>query len=145
MGDNYEQRKIFKELHPVFVCNGSYTNLINKEIDIKKLENYPFIISTKGSSTHEYALDTIKKYNLNITPTMDVLGTSLIEQLVKNGLGISILTEEFISNELNNCELYKIRIKQKIPTRQLNVLTYRNRKYSKEINFFIDLLINKMI
>ena len=39
----------------------------------------------------------------------------------------------------------KIRIKQKIPTRQLNVLTYRNRKYSKEINFFIDLLINKMI
>ncbi len=145
LGDNYEQRKIFKELHPVFVCNGSYTNLINKEIDIKKLENYPFIISTKGSSTHEYALDTIKKYNLNITPTMDVLGTSLIEQLVKNGLGISILTEEFISNELNNCELYKIRIKQKIPTRQLNVLTYRNRKYSKEINFFIDLLINKMI
>ena len=143
--DCYEQRSILKELHPIFVCNNSYSNLINKKVDIKELENYPFIISSKGATTHDYALDIFKKYNLNIIPTMDVLGTSLIVQLVKNGLGISILTEEFIKSELNNHELYKININQNMPTRQLNILTYKNRKFSKEIKYLIDLLIENDI
>ena len=143
--DCYEQRSILKELHPVFVCNSSFSNLINKKIDIKELEKYPFIISSKGATTHDFALDIFKKYNLNIIPTIDALGTSLIMQLVKNGLGISILTEEFIKKEIDNHDLYKISINQNIPTRQLNILTYKNRKYSKEINYLINLLINNDI
>ena len=145
LDENFEQKKILKELHPIFVCNNSYQELINNKIDIKDLEKYPFVISAKGSTTYEYTLELFNQYKLNITPSMEVLGTSLITQFVKNGIGISILTEEFIKDEINNHELYKINTNKNIKTRQLNILTYKNRNYSKEISYLIDLLMNKIL
>ncbi len=143
LNDTYEQKKISQELHPIFVCNNSYKELINKEIQTRELEKYPFIISSKGATTYQYALDFFQENKLDITPTMEILGTSLITQLVKNGLGISILTEEFIKEDLNNKELYKIQLDKELNTRSLNILTYKNRKFSKELNYLINLLIEK--
>lgn len=143
LDESYEQRKIQKELYSVFVCNKSYHEILNRLVDINELEKYPFIISAKGATTHKYALDLFHKYKLNITPSMEVLGTSLIAQFVKNGLGISVLTEEFISDEMNHHELYKINVNKNIPTRYLNILTYKNRKFNKEISYLIKLLLNE--
>ncbi len=141
--DNYEQRKISQELHPIFVCNNNYKELINKKIKVKELEKYPYIISSKGATTYQYALDFFQENNLDITPTMEILGTSLITQLVKNGLGISILTKEFIEEELKNQELFEIQLEKELETRHLTIITYKNKTLSKEINYLIDLLIKK--
>ena len=141
--DNYEQKKISQELHPIFVCNNNYKELINKTIKVKELEKYPYIISSKGATTYQYALDFFKENNLDITPTMEILGTSLITQLVKNGLGISILTKEFIEEELKNQELFEKKKKKELETRHLTIITYKNKPLSKEINYLIDLLIKK--
>ena len=140
--ENYEQRKISQELHPIFVCNNNYKELINKKIKVKELEKYPYIISSKGATTYQYALDFFQENNLDITPTMEILGTSLITQLVKNGLGISILTKEFIEEELKNQELFEIQLEQELETRHLTIITYKNKILSKEIKYLIDLLIN---
>lgn len=141
--DNYEQKKISQELHPIFVCNNNYKELINKTIKVKELEKYPYIISSKGATTYQYALDFFQENNLDITPTMEILGTSLITQLVKNGLGISILTKEFIEEELKNQKLFEIQLEQELETRHLTIITYKNKPLSKEINYLIDLLIKK--
>ena len=141
--DNYEQKKISQELHPIFVCNNNYKELINKTIKVKELEKYPYIISSKGATTYQYALDFFQENNLDITPTMEILGTSLITQLVKNGLGISILTKEFIEEELKNQELFEIQLEKELETRHLTIITYKNKTLSKEINYLIDLLIKK--
>ena len=141
--DNYEQKKISQELHPIFVCNKEYKELINKTIKAKELEKYPYIISSKGATTYQYALDFFQENNLDITPTMEILGTSLITQLVKNGLGISILTKEFIEEELKNQELFEIQLEKELETRHLTIITYKNKTLSKEINYLIDLLIKK--
>ena len=74
---------------------------------------------------------------------MEILGTSLITQLVKNGLGISILTKEFIEEELKNQELFEIQLEKELETRHLTIITYKNKPLSKEINYLIDLLIKK--
>lgn len=141
--ETYEQRKISQELHPIFVCNKNYKELINKTIKVKELEKYPYIISSKGATTYQYALDFFKENNLDITPSMEILGTSLITQLVKNGLGISILTKEFIEEELKNQELFRIQLEKELETRHLTIITYKNKTLSKEINYLIDLLIKK--
>lgn len=136
----FTQEKISKEIHPIFVCNNSYKNLINKNINIKELEKYPFIISTKGSTTHELALQIFNKYNLKIKPSMEILGTSSITQAVKEGMGISLLTKEYISKELDNKELYEIKINEKLETRSLAIQYCNNKKLSKEIEYLIKLL-----
>ena len=143
LDENYNQTEISKGLHPILICNESYKELVNKKVSIKEIEKYPFIISAKGATTHKFALDLFNMYNLNIKPTMEVLGTSLIEKFVKSGLGISILTEEFITEELNKKELYKINIKEQIDTRSLYILTHKDTKITKEIRYLIDILTNK--
>ena len=72
---------------------------------------------------------------------MEILGTSLIENLVENGMGISFLTEEFIREKVENQRLYKVNINKKIPVRELCILMSKERKYTKEILYFVDLLI----
>ena len=139
LDESYEQRKIVQELHPIFVCNKDYKELINRTVKTKELEKYPYIISAKGATTHKYALDVFKENHLNITPSMEILGTSLIIQLVKNGLGLSILTEEFIEEELKNQELFKIQLDKELKMRDLYILTYKS-KNKKEINYLINLL-----
>ena len=142
--ETYEQRKISQKLHPIFVCSKDYKELINKTINIKELEKYPFIISSKGATTHNYTLNIFKENNLDIIPTMEILGTSLVTQLVKNSLGISILTKEFIEEELKNQELFEIELEQELEPRYLTIVTYKNKILSKEIQYLIDLLINNI-
>ena len=75
---------------------------------------------------------------------MEILGTSLITQLVKNGLGISILTKEFIEEEDSNISSsYESKEEEELETRHLTIITYKNKPLSKEINYLIDLLIKK--
>ena len=143
INDSYEQIKISEELHPILVCNNSYKELLNREIDIHELEKYPFIISAKGATAHNYAINFFKENNLNITPSMEVKGTSLITQLVEKGLGISILTEEFIKEELDNKKIYKIQLKEELEPRYLYMQTYKNRTFSKETSYLINLLKNE--
>ena len=137
-----EQIIIKKKLHPIFVCNSKYKKLLNKRISIKEIENYPYIINAKGATTHEYAKDLFKKYNLNITPSMEVLGTSLITNFVKEGLGISILTKEFIKEELNNKELFEIKVKEELESRNLSIIYHKNNNLPKEVQYFINILSN---
>ncbi len=139
--DEYEQRKIFKELHPILVCNYSYKDLINRTVKVSELENYPIIISARGATTHKFALDFFKENNLNIKPSMEILGTALIKNLVENGMGISFLTEEFIQEDIESKKLYKVNINKEIPTRELCILTSKERKLTKEILYFVDLLM----
>ena len=142
LSDDYEQIIIKKKLHPIFVCNSKYKKLLNKRISIKEIENYPYIINAKGATTHEYAKDLFKKYNLNITPSMEVLGTSLITNFVKEGLGISILTKEFIKEELNNKELFEIKVKEELESRNLSIIYHKNNNLPKEVQYFINILSN---
>ena len=142
LSDDYEQIIIKKKLHPIFVCNSKYKKLLNKRISIKEIENYPYIISAKGATTHEYTKDLFKKHNLNITPSMEVLGTSLITNFVKEGLGISILTKEFIKEELNNKELFEIKVKEELESRNLSIIYHKNNNLPKEVQYFINILSN---
>lgn len=138
--DDFIQEKISHKLHPIFVCNNSYKELINNKVNIKELEKYPFIISAKGATTHELTLDIFKKYNLNIEPTMEILGTSLITQAVKQGMGISILTKEFIKEDLNNKSLFEIKTSDKLDSRELALQYYKENNLSEELLYLINLL-----
>ncbi len=74
---------------------------------------------------------------------MEVKGTSLITQLVEKGLGISILTEEFIKEELDSKKIYKIQLKEELEPRYLYMQTYKNRSFSKETSYLINLIKNE--
>lgn len=108
-----------KEVHDCFIVNNNYKELTNKELSIKDLNNYPLILPSKGSNTRAFLDNLAKQYNVILNPNMELTSYSLVIEFTKIGLGIGCATLENINNDLKNKKLYKLNIKESIPTRHI--------------------------
>ena len=119
-----ENIKIIKcaKVHDCFVVNKNYSQLVDKELSIKELNNYPIIIQSKGSSTRNFLDNYCLEHNIIIKPTMSLTSFSLVKDFTSIGFGIGYLTKEFIKEEIKNKELFELKIKEKIPNRYIGIV-----------------------
>lgn len=115
-----------KKINDCFVANKKYKKLINKEIELKDLNNYPLVLQSKGSNTREFLDDFTKKNNVILKPHIELSSYSLVLEFVKNGFGIGYATKEYVKKELENKELYEIKIKEKIPSKYIAIALSKN-------------------
>lgn len=110
-----------KTINDAFIVNKKFTNLINKEISIKDLNNYPLILQSKKSNTRAFLDNYAKEHDVILKPNMELASYGLVTEFTKIGLGIGYLTKEYIKDELKNKELFEIKLKEKIPTRNIGI------------------------
>lgn len=115
-----------KKIQDCFVINNNFNNLIDKEISLKDLNNYPLILQTKGSNTREFLDNFTKEYNITLKPNMELASYSLVHEFTKIGLGIGYVTENYIKEDLKNKKLYKLKLKEKIPKRYIGIALSKN-------------------
>lgn len=115
-----------KEINNCFVCNKQYINLTKKVQNIEVLSNYPLILQKKGSNTRNFLDDFSKENKITLTPKITTASYNLMIELVKIGFGIGFATKEYITKELNDKELYEIKINKKIPSRHIGIATLKN-------------------
>ena len=142
--DTVENIKIIKciKVHDCFVVNKNYKELINRELSIQELNNYPIILQSKGSNTRQFFDDYCLENNINITPTMILASFSLVKDFANIGFGIGYLTKEFIKEELENKELFELHIKEKIPNRYIGI-AYIDNAINFTTNEMIKIVTNK--
>ncbi len=115
-----------KKIQDCFVINNNFNKLIDKEISLKDLNNYPLILQTKGSNTREFLDNFTKEYNITLKPNMELASYSLVHEFTKIGLGIGYVTENYIKEDLKNKKLYKLKLKEKIPKRYIGIALSKN-------------------
>lgn len=115
-----------RKIHDCFVVGDKYKDLLNKEISIKDLNNYPLILQSKGSNTREFLDDFARKYNTVLKPNIELASYTLVIDFSKIGLGIGYATKEYIKDKLKNKELYELKIKEKIPGRYIGIALSKN-------------------
>ncbi len=130
LGDNNYDNDVeiikCKKVNDCFVVNNKYKDLTSKEISLKDLNEYPLILQAKGSNTREF-LDHIAKDNgVILKPNIELASYSLVVEFTKIGLGIGYVTKEYIKNEIHNKELFKLNIKEKIPSRYIAIALSKN-------------------
>ena len=108
------------EVQDGFYVNDNFKDLINKNISLKELENYPFLLQSKNSNTGTFLNNVCKDNNVNLKPNMTLAGYSLVYEFTRIGFGIGYLTDRFILNEDRN-KLHKLNIIEKIPKRHLGL------------------------
>ena len=111
-----------KEVHDCFVANDLYTDLLNKEITLSELNNYPIILQAKGSNTRAFLDNFLKDNNITIRPNMELASYTLVSEFTKIGLGIGYVTKEYIEQELKNKSLYILNVKPEIPSRHVGMV-----------------------
>ncbi len=115
-----------KKINDCFVVNNKYKDLINKEMSLNDLNNYPLILQARGSNTREF-LDNIASENgVVLKPNIELASYSLVIEFSKIGFGIGYATKEYIKKELKNKELFELKIKEKIPSRYIGIALSKN-------------------
>ena len=124
-GDDVEIIKC-KKVTDCFAVNKKYKDLVGKEISIKELKNYPLILQPKGSNTRRFLDNLAKENNVVLTPSMELAGYTLVVEFTKIGLGIGYINEDYSKKLLDNKELFKLNLKEKIPSRYIGIALSKN-------------------
>lgn len=115
-----------RKINDCFVVNKDYTNLIDKEISLKDLNNFPLILQAKGSSTRNFLDSFARENGVILKPNIELASYSLVVEFSKIGLGIGYATKEYIKDYICNHELYELKIKEKIPSRYIGIALSKN-------------------
>ena len=104
-----------------FAVNKKYKDLINKELSLNVLNNYPLILQPKGSNTREFLDAFTKENNVILNSSIELAGYSLVVEFTKIGLGIGYINKDYSKDLLKNEELFELNIKEKIPSRYIGI------------------------
>lgn len=111
-----------KEFREVAICGEVLkSKLGSASLTIKDLIQYPIISFEKGRSTHSFYTELFAKHGINFSPDIEAATADQIIPIVKHNLGIGFIPEEFLYDEPNG--IYKLNLKDQIPTREICVVT----------------------
>lgn len=132
-----------KKVNDCFVFNKTFIDLLDKEISIKELNNYPLILQSKGSNTREFIDEFAKNNNVILKPNIELASYSLVVDFSKIGFGIGYVTKDYVKNELKTKQLYELKLKEKIPNRYIGIATSNNHLPNFSTKKLIEIITKK--
>lgn len=115
-----------KEVHDCFVVSDKYKNLLNRQVSLSEINEYPLILQMKGSNTRTFFDEFIKSNGILVNPNIELASYSLVVEFAKIGLGVGYVTKEYISKELEKGELKVVNLEEQIPSRYLGLAISKN-------------------
>ena len=88
-------------------------------------------------------LDYCKNNNIKLTTRIEIASYSLIEELVSIGLGIGLVTEEFIKKEAMNKDIFFVKTEPSLPSINFSLFTLKDSHHSFAANRLIEMITNE--
>ena len=141
MRDN-KDLKIIKvmDVQDIFVGNKKYYDLCGKNLKLEELNNYPLLFQKHPSNTRSFLDKYAKDNNVTLYPKTEIVSYNLIMEFVKIGFGIGYATKEFVKEDLENKKLYEIKVKPKIPKRNIAITMLNQTIPNYCVNKLIDII-----
>lgn len=117
---------IIYEFESIFACNQQFYEEIKDKIDsIVDLKQYLLVLPGK-SEKRKNIDDLFLKNGITVNPQLELPNSKLMIDIVKNNNYIGLFIKDSIEEELNNSELHKISIKEKIENNKIVMLSPKN-------------------
>lgn len=129
------------ELHQCFIASDSYSELKNKRIHLNELNDYPILLPKVPSTTRESFDNFLKENNIIMSSKIEIASSSLLEDFVRIGLGIGLVTEEFVAKDLNNGDIFKVNSYPELPVKDFSLITLKNSTHSFATNELIKIIL----
>lgn len=114
------------ELNDSLIISKELKNKIPQKINILDINRYP-VICKYGNSISRLSVEKFFIENgTKFIPKYELSNNWLVEEYVKMGMGIGIVAEEFVKEELKNGDLIKIETEQEIPAREIGYAIRKN-------------------
>ncbi len=121
----------------VLICAPTHRFALCSETEPKELEQEEFIVREKGSGTRKTFEDKMAANHLSWKVTWTCNNADTIKMAVSEGLGVSVISERAVSNEVRSGTLCQTGIKGIEFKRQFKVIYHRNKYLTESMKSFI--------
>ncbi len=129
------------ELHHCFVASDYFSELKERTISLQDLEEYPILLQKAPSTTREAFDSFCKENNIEITTKLEIASATLLEDFVKIGLGVGLVTKEFAQKELDEGSIFEVKTNPKVPSKYFSLITLKNSFHSFGTNKLIEMIL----
>lgn len=117
--------KILRKYRDILIAGMRFEKLKagKEELSLKELVSYPWISLTAETITRRFLNEYFEKNGLTFAPDMELATTDMILPAVRHNLGLGFIPAEFADAELKSGQVFEIKVKEKLPERNI-VLIY---------------------
>ena len=117
--------KILRKYRDILIAGMRFEELKagKEELSLKELVSYPWISLTAETITRRFLNEYFEKNGLTFAPDMELATTDMILPAVRHNLGLGFIPAEFADAELKSGQVVQIKVKEKLPERNI-VLIY---------------------
>lgn len=126
------------QFNDIFIAGREFKELKTTKLSLSSLKNYPLLMLEANTTTSKFLKKSLNKFGIDINAEVELGSVDLLIEMAKIGLGIAFVPEYCL--ELNNQNIFKINIKEKLPARKLAVIINKDIPLSNAAKKFIDLL-----
>jgi DNA-binding transcriptional LysR family regulator len=128
------------QLKDCFVAGERYAELKDMVLSLDKLLEYPVILFSRNSRARMAITELFQSYGHILKPDIEVGSVDLLIEFARRGLGISYVTREFVSKELEEGSLFEIQLDVPLPPSHVGIMTMRNMPLSSAASKLIELV-----
>ena len=118
-------------LEDILIAPNSYKDKITGPVSIKDLTKYPFVLLNNDMQYREHIDEFLFSNKTKITPTYELDNSGIIINLVEYGYGLSFAPTIMAAPLLEKNKVFKIELKEEIPTRYIAFAIKKDVIYSK--------------
>lgn len=117
--------KILRKYRDILIAGMRFEELKagKEELSLKELVSYPWISLTAETITRRFLNEYFEKNGLTFAPDMELATTDMILPAVRHNLGLGFIPAEFADSELKSGQVFEIKVKEKLPERNI-ILIY---------------------
>lgn len=117
--------KILRKYRDILIAGMRFEELKagKEELSLKELVSYSWISLTAETITRRFLNEYFEKNGLTFAPDMELATTDMILPAVRHNLGLGFIPAEFADAELKSGQVFEIKVKEKLPERNI-VLIY---------------------
>lgn len=125
--------KILRKYRDILIAGKRFEELKagKEELSLKELVSYPWISLTAETITRRFLNEYFEKNGLTFAPDMELATTDMILPAVRHNLGLGFIPAEFADAELKSGQVFEIKVKEKLPER--NIILLYDMEYPQSI------------
>ncbi len=125
--------KILYSYNDIAIAGPRYSSLSEKKISLSELGSYPLIGLDEKTDTFQYYRDHFSRYGIEYRPSIITMTTGQLLNYALGNYGIGFIHPDDAKEELENNQLIKIELKEKLPKRKMAMIKNSKNKHPAEI------------
>ena len=124
----------------VIICPPEHKITGLKKVTLSTLTEYPLLLREPGSGAREIFDYAMHIRGLSYEPAWESVSTQALVNGVKNGLGISVLPEKMVEEDVGKKNVSVVAVNEKSFLREYHIITHKHKHLSNAANSVIELI-----